>query len=109
MSFRVGDEVVFQVEKHSVSPGPRAKNVYAAPKGEFYNYSVDKFWRVEDVLGDGQLTLVTRRGKRHIVSANDARLRKATLWERIAHRRRFPALQKPKSQDLKNQGPNRIP
>lgn len=88
--FRAGDFVVFRITKFSTDPGPRAKDVHPAPYGETYNYYVDKYWAVQSVSADGQLDLVTRRGKHHQVPANDPRLRHATLFERWFQADRFP-------------------
>ena len=53
--YSVGDPVVYVVDKQTTHPGPRAKNVYPTPKGDVNQYSVDKFWRVAEVLDDGRL------------------------------------------------------
>lgn len=91
-SFRVGEPVVFVVSKTSLEPGPRAKHVHPAPAGETYSYQVEKFWTVSEVLADGHLVLVTRRGKHHSVDPGDPRLRPARWWERWLYRDRFPLL-----------------
>lgn len=83
------DWVVYRKQKHSTSPGPRAKEVSAAPRGETYSYVVDKFWVVQEQLEDGRLLLTTRRGKEHTVSPDDPNLRHARWWERWLYRRRF--------------------
>lgn len=88
--YRSGDLVVFSVTKFSTDPGPRAHDIHPAPYGETYHYQVDKFWVVGDVLDDGKLLLLTRRGKRHTVTPDDPRLRLARWWERWLHRDRFP-------------------
>ncbi|GIW99258.1 MAG: hypothetical protein KatS3mg111_2591 [Pirellulaceae bacterium] len=87
---KVGDKMVFAKDKHSPSPGPRAREVVASPKGDDYSYIVEKYWTVVDVRPDGKLLLRTRRGKEHLVSRDDPRLRHATLWERWRYRHRFP-------------------
>ncbi len=89
-SFHVGDRVVFTRDKHTTKPGPRAKNVVATPHGEMYEYQVDKYWLVVGIQADGQLIFKTRRGKRHVFSATDPRLRKASLWERLFKAKLFP-------------------
>lgn len=88
--FLPGDPVIFCVSKISTEPGPRAEDVYPAAHGDTYSYLVPKFWRVESLNPDGNLVLVTRRGKRHTVAPNDPRLRAASLWERWAYGHRFP-------------------
>lgn len=87
--------VVFRMLKHSTKPGPRAKDIQPAPNGETYAYHVEKYWRVEEVLADGQLVLVTRTGKRHTVSRDDERLRPARFWERFVLKNRFPVPAQP--------------
>lgn len=84
-----GDWVVYRKQKHSTSPGPRAKDVAAAPQGETYAYVVDKYWVVKQQLDDGQLLLVTRTGKEHAVGQHDPNLRPARWWERWLNGDRF--------------------
>lgn len=92
-SFQHGDWVVFRRVKHTTRPGRRARDVQAAEHGDYYTYSIDKFWIVEEVLPDGTMTLRTRRGKTHTVRMDDPNVRHATLWERIRYRSRFAQLQ----------------
>jgi len=47
---------------------------------------------VSAVHHDGTVELRTRRGKVHTLDADDDRLRKPNLWERIFHGHRFPKL-----------------
>ena len=89
ISYAPGDWVVYRKQKRSASPGPRAESVRPASRGESYNYFVDKYWVVEQVLSEDKLRLRTRRGKEHIVPIHDPRLRKARWWERLMHRNRF--------------------
>lgn len=91
-SYKLGDPVVFSVTKFSTDPGPCADDIHPVPYGETYHYQVDKFWLVGEILEDGQLLLLTRRGKRHTVAPDDPRLRPARWWERWLHRNRFPNL-----------------
>ena len=84
-----GDWVVYRKQKHSTSPGPRAKEVSAAPRGDSYSYVVDKFWVVKQLLEDEELLLVTRGGKQHTVSLDDPNLRLARWWERWLYKDRF--------------------
>jgi hypothetical protein len=88
-NFQVGDWVVYRRTKFSKFPGKRAHDVAPQPMGENYSYVVDKLWVVADVDDDGQLVLVTRRGKRHAVAPDDGNLRPANLWEKLRFRRRF--------------------
>jgi len=87
-----GDFLIYRKSKVSARPGPRARNVQAAEKGDDYYYEVDKFWTVSDVLEDGRVVAVTRTGKRVYLTPEDERLRKAGLLARMLHRRRFPAV-----------------
>ncbi|QDV26552.1 hypothetical protein [Aureliella helgolandensis] len=89
--YQVGDWVVYTKQKVSPSPGRRAQDVAPAAKGELYSYIVEKYWTVCDVLEDGQVKLRTRRGKEHLVKPTDPMLRKASIFERILLRKRFPA------------------
>lgn len=88
--FKSGDHIIYRVTKCSASPGPRATCVSPEPRGEHYIYDVDKYWAVVETRADGSLVLETRRGKQHIVSATDPRLRRPNLWERLFLRGRFP-------------------
>jgi hypothetical protein len=88
--FAPGDPVVFCKVKHSNRPGPRAHHIDPAPKGESYAYVVDKFWVVVALLGNGRVLLRTRRGKEHVVEADNPSLRRASWWERLWYRDRFP-------------------
>ncbi|MCU0707922.1 MAG: hypothetical protein MUF23_06505 [Pirellula sp.] len=87
--FRVNDWVVYTREKHSLSPGPRAKNISPSPHGELYSYEVDKYWVVCQILPDS-VVLATRTGKQRRVPMNDRRLRHPSWWERIFYANRFP-------------------
>lgn len=58
-----------------------------------YDYTVDKFWVVRNVLADGRLELITRRRKTHVISQNDPNLRRARWWERWFFRSRFRAVE----------------
>jgi hypothetical protein len=93
--YKPGDFVVVRRIKHSTHPGRRAQDVDAAPRGDLYNYFVEKSWIVERVQEDGTLLLKTRRGKTHVVEPSDPNLRHATLWDRIRYRKRFAELRAP--------------
>ncbi len=88
--YRVGDKVIYTREKYTTRPGKRAKNIFATPRGEAYQYQVEKFWIVSEVRADASLVLQTRRGKSHITQPDDPSLRKATLFERIFKAGFFP-------------------
>lgn len=89
--FKLHDRVIYTTDKYTSCPGPRAKNVVAAANGESYVYQVDKYWVVTEILANGDVVLMTRRGKKHVVTAGDRRLRKANLLERFLKARQFPA------------------
>ena len=88
--FKPGEPVVYRAQKASTSPGPRAINISPAHLGESYSYNVDKYWRVAEVKNDGNVVLLTRRGKKRVCSEEDNRLRKAGLIERVRNKSRFP-------------------
>ncbi len=92
-SIRRGDCVVFRKWKQSTSPGTRAQQIHPAAMGDNYLYSVEKIWRVIDVLGNGNLLLRTHRGKTHVIDADDPNLRPLTLIDRIRHRSRITRLE----------------
>lgn len=91
-TFSPGDWVIFRMTKFSQKPGPRAENINPAPQGDTYSYTVDKFWIVREVLDNGSLRLCTRRGKEHVVSPDDLRLKKPNLVQRFIYRSRFKAV-----------------
>lgn len=90
--YQIGEPVVYRVHKRSRSPGPRAQCIHPARHGEDYSYEVAKYWMVEHVGREGLLIARTRRGKRHLLDANDRRLRPARWWERVWLHDRFPQL-----------------
>jgi hypothetical protein len=92
IGFQPGDFLVYRKAKVSPRPGPRARNIQPSEQGDDYYYEVEKYWRLADVLDDGQLVAVTRTGKRVELSREDENLRKARLLERMIYRRRFPAV-----------------
>ena len=81
-SFKKGQVVIFCKEKHSTRPGPRARNVRPAHRGDMYDYLVDKFWIVAGIEDD-ELVLRTPKGKIRRVSPEDPHLRKPRLTERM--------------------------
>ena len=87
-----GDLIVYHKRKLSAHPGPRAADVDPAPRGEHYSYYVDKYWIVVHVLSGGKLVTRTRRGKRHTLEIDDPALRRASWWERLLLRNRFPSV-----------------
>ena len=87
--WRDGDWAIYRKSKRSKSPGPRAENIFAAPKGDTYTYVVDKFWVVESVLADGRLRLRTAGGKTHVILLTDPNLRRPSFIQRLFWRERF--------------------
>lgn len=92
-TLRPGDWVIYRKQKVSTSPGPRAEATVPAPKGDTYHYVVEKYWLVNGIHADGNLQLVTRRGKTHVVAPNDPRLRRARWWERLLYADRFRSVE----------------
>jgi hypothetical protein len=90
--FRAGDFVVYRKRKYSIHPSPHATGVCPAPLGDYYSYTVNKFWIVIDVRADQQVEVCTRRGKHLTVPADDPALRRAHWWERFLYRKRFPTV-----------------
>lgn len=91
-TYNPGDPVVYQVTKHSDHPGVRAKSITPATQGDQYSYTVKKFWRIIEQTADGKVVAQTRRGKTHVISLNDPRLRHVNWWERIVYRTRLAKL-----------------
>ncbi len=91
-SFQPGQPVIGRVSKHSPQPGPRARDISPASRGDNYTYDVPKFWRVVEQVDARHVRVRTRRGKQRIVPANGIELRKARWWERVIYRARFPEL-----------------
>ena len=88
--YKPGDPVVYRAIKNTSRPGPRAECINPSPRGETYQYQVNKLWVVAEVLDNGDLLLRTRRGKSHRLAAANENLRHATWWERIKYAGRFP-------------------
>lgn len=96
-SFKAGDVVVYEKEKHSTRPGPRARAVRPAARGEDYLYVVDKYWVVAEAHAE-VLVLRTPKGKTHEVPTDDPHLRRPSLiehiWLRFGERQRLAALRR---------------
>ncbi|MEZ6067655.1 MAG: hypothetical protein R3B90_18535 [Planctomycetaceae bacterium] len=102
--YQVGDWVIVRMTKHSEHPGPRASSITPSRYGEAYTYIVDKFWVVTDVGPGNQLTLRTRRGKVHHLAADDPRIKKANLLQRILYRQRFESVLDAKTNSVPQAG-----
>jgi len=84
-----GARVIYLKQKHSTHPSRKARDVHAAPKGELYDYVIEKCRVVELVRTDQQLVLRTPKGNLQVVSPTDPGLRPATWIERFRYRSRF--------------------
>ena len=87
-----GEMVVQTVQKQSVMPGPRAKEVRPETHGDYIDYIVDKFRRVVSV-GNKSVTVITRRGHLVTLDKSDPTLRRAGVIECIKYHDKFPARQ----------------
>ncbi len=87
--WKPGDWVVYRMSKHGVSPGRRAQQVNATRKGEAYNYVVDKFWVIEQVLPTGEIVARTPGGKVRTIDRDDPNLRRARWWHWLQWGNRF--------------------
>jgi hypothetical protein len=90
----IGDVVVYRKQKVSAHPSPSAYDVQSCGEGDTYQYFVDKYWTVENVLRDGRIVVTTRTHKHHYLHPDDPNLRKAGLVVRLRRWRRFPRLDK---------------
>ncbi len=88
--YRVGTPVIFRKSKCSTHPGPRARDVRPARRGDTYSYCVDKLWVVVDRPDSERVVVQTRRAKTYVLNVNDGNLRPARWWERLRYRHRFP-------------------
>jgi len=89
VKLHVGDFIIVKKFKASTHPSPRAKDIDPATHGDTYSYRIDKFWKVVQVLDDGTIEIETRGGKRHHLDRRHQGFRKANLWDRLFHRKRF--------------------
>lgn len=88
--WKPGTPVIFRKLKHGSCPSPRARQVHPESRGERYLYWVDKFWIVLEHRDDNTLLILTRGGKRHLLPCDHPHLRRATWWEWLRFRDRFP-------------------
>jgi hypothetical protein len=91
-AFKPGDFVIYRKPKFSVRPGPHARGIRPTLSGDYYCYYVDKCWTVVAVAPSHTLVVRTRRGKQHTLADNDPALRRASWWQRLLFRHRFPLL-----------------
>ncbi|MBA3651490.1 MAG: hypothetical protein H0W66_08440 [Chthoniobacterales bacterium] len=80
------------MQEASTCPNPDACEVHPAEHGEFYYYTIKKYWRVEKVLKDGSIVACTPLMEHHYLRPDDPNLRKASLLERLRYGARFPYL-----------------
>jgi hypothetical protein len=90
--FRPGAPIVYRVVETSTRPGPEARDIHPAERGELYYYLINKYWRVEEVRQDGWIVALTPLMEHHYLRRDDPNLRKANLLERLRYAARFPYL-----------------
>jgi len=83
MSISPGDLLIYQKTKISARPGPNATNIFPAPNGDTYSYTVTKIYRVVEILSDQSIIVVTKRGRQRTLNSRDPALRRANRWERL--------------------------
>ncbi len=88
----VGSRVIYRKTKHSRKPGPRAGAISPSKHGDSYGYFVDKYWVVVERKAPNKFVVLTRRGKRLTLDADDPNLRPANLLDRLLHGKRFPRI-----------------
>ncbi len=87
-----GVPIVYRMAESSTRPGPEARDIRPAERGDLYYYLIKKYWRVEEVLQDGRIVAVTPLMEHHYLRRDDPNLRKANLLERLRYGARFPRL-----------------
>ena len=90
--FHTGAPIVYRVVETSTCPGPEARDIHPAERGELYYYLTNKYWRVEEVRQDGWIVALTPLMEHHYLRRDDPNLRKANLLERLRYAARFPYL-----------------
>ncbi|CAN5409276.1 hypothetical protein BH20VER3_BH20VER3_01960 [soil metagenome] len=88
---QAGAPIVYRVVETSTRPGPEAREIRPAERGDLYYYLTNKYWRVEEVLQDGWIVARTPRNEHQYLRGDDPNLRKASLVERLRYAARFPA------------------
>jgi hypothetical protein len=90
--FHTGAPIVYRVVETSTCPGPEARDIHPAERGELYYYLTHKYWRVEEVRQDGWIVALTPLMEHYYLRREDPNLRKANLFERLRYAARFPYL-----------------
>ena len=90
--FHAGAPIVYRMVETSTCPGPEARDIHPAERGELYYYLINKYWRVEEVRQDGWIVALTPLMEHHYLRRDDPNLRKANLLERLRYAARFPYL-----------------
>jgi hypothetical protein len=88
--FHPGVPIVYRVVETSTRPGPDARDIHPAARGDLYYYLTNKYWRVEEVRPDGWIVALTPLMEHHYLRRDDPNLRKANLLERLRYAARFP-------------------
>jgi hypothetical protein len=91
-TYKPGVVVVYRKHKVSTHPGRSATDLRPAANGDTYDYAIDKYWRVDEVLPSGLLVVRTRRGKRLTLDPRNPALRRPSWWEWLWTWHRFPPL-----------------
>lgn len=87
-----GVPIVYRMVETSTRPGPEARDIHPAERGDLYYYLITKYWRVEEVLQDGWIVAITPLMEHVRLRRDDPNLRKANLLERLRYGARFPYL-----------------
>ena len=87
-----GVPIVYRMVETSTRPGPEARDIHPAERGDLYYYLITKYWRVEEVLQDGWIVAITPLMEHHYLRQDDPNLRTANLLERLRYGARFPYL-----------------
>lgn len=87
-----GAPIVYRMVETSTRPGPDARDIHPAERGDLYYYLTTKYWRVEEVLQNGRIVAITPLMEHHVLRPDDPNLRKANLLERLRYGARFPYL-----------------
>jgi hypothetical protein len=91
-NLHAGVPIVYRMVESSTRPGPEAREIRPAERGDLYYYLITKYWRVEEVLQDGWIVAITPLMEHIYLRRDDPNLRKANLLERLRHGARFPHL-----------------